>query len=371
MNVLFVMSDALLYGSSKSMLDLAIFLSNNNVCVKFLLPSHGPLAEELKKSKVEYKIYKYAGWVNPIGCKMDKIKFPLKWLYNQVRLFHIGKWIKENDFQIIHSANSTVYFGALIARKFNIKHVWHLREFLEEDYGIEFSGKRYARRLLREADELICISKVVYEKFYSMVNCQMNLVYNGVKKGHYDSDRFKANKISIVMIGSLIETKGQGQAIEAAKLLVDKGYEIELNIIGDGPDEVKLKQRVEVAHLTGTVLFHGFSNDVCNFRKKADIALVCSHQEAFGRVTAEAMMAGNLVIGANSGGTAELVTDEKTGLLYTPGRYKDLAEKIEWAINHPKLSRTIIENARKEAVSKFEYERYAKDVLHIYRKLIG
>ena len=50
----------------------------------------------------------------------------------------------------------------------------------------------------------------------------------------------------------------------------------------------------------------------------ADVALMCSSSEAFGRTTVEAMKLGRPVIGADAGGTAELVRDGWNGLLYPP-----------------------------------------------------
>lgn len=47
-------------------------------------------------------------------------------------------------------------------------------------------------------------------------------------------------------------------------------------------------------------------------RKKIDVELVCSRSEAFGRVTIESMMSSNPVIGANTGGTKELIIEGLT-----------------------------------------------------------
>ena len=53
----------------------------------------------------------------------------------------------------------------------------------------------------------------------------------------------------------------------------------------------------------------------------ADVILVCSQWEAFGRITVEAMLTGKAVIASANGGTTELIKDGENGLLYTYGNY--------------------------------------------------
>lgn len=65
------------------------------------------------------------------------------------------------------------------------------------------------------------------------------------------------------------------------------------------------------------------------FIRMADVVLICSHWEPFGRVTVEAMLAGKPVI-AISGATVELIHDGVTGLLYDPGNYSVLANKMRY-----------------------------------------
>ena len=71
-----------------------------------------------------------------------------------------------------------------------------------------------------------------------------------------------------------------------------------------------------------------FVQDVAPFYANADIALVCSRAEAFGRVTIEAMKYGLPVIAANTGASPEIIKDGETGLLYEYGNQVSLEEKI-------------------------------------------
>jgi glycosyltransferase involved in cell wall biosynthesis len=59
----------------------------------------------------------------------------------------------------------------------------------------------------------------------------------------------------------------------------------------------------------------------------ADLVLMCSREEAFGRVTVEAMKRGRCVVAAASGGGLELIEDGVTGALYRPGDAADLGAR--------------------------------------------
>jgi hypothetical protein len=101
------------------------------------------------------------------------------------------------------------------------------------------------------------------------------------------------------------------------------------------------------------------------FLRQADIFLICSRMEAFGRGTLEAMLHSKPVIGANRGGTPELVQDQQTGFLYEPGDYHDLARKIAYLCDHPEIREEFGRNGRKYAVEKFTLESTYERTLQI------
>lgn len=106
--------------------------------------------------------------------------------------------------------------------------------------------------------------------------------------------------------------------------------------------------------------------DLRKLRKQCDIGLTCSKNEAFGRVTIENQLAGLLVIGANTGGTTEIIKDNETGLLYKEGDYMDLADKIEYAIINKNTMRNIANHGKDNAIDQFSIERVVDQLIGIY-----
>ena len=82
--------------------------------------------------------------------------------------------------------------------------------------------------------------------------------------------------------------------------------------------------------------------------------------ETFGRVAIEAFAKGTPVIASNIGAIAELIDSPKNGICFKPGDAKDLAEKIKWCLQHPKLARAMRRYARAEYEAKYTAKRLSR-----------
>ncbi|GFP22375.1 hypothetical protein HKBW3S06_01603, partial [Candidatus Hakubella thermalkaliphila] len=91
---------------------------------------------------------------------------------------------------------------------------------------------------------------------------------------------------------------------------------------------------------------------------------------AFGRVTVEGMLLKKPVIGARGGATPELIQEDFTGLLYTPGDHKELDKKIRYLIDNPEIARRISENAYRWAKERSTIARYTEQVLDVLREAL-
>ena len=67
----------------------------------------------------------------------------------------------------------------------------------------------------------------------------------------------------------------------------------------------------------------------------------------------------------------EIVEDGRTGLHFNPGDSRDLAEKVEWAWNHPDQMQRMGEEARREYESKYTAEKNYPRLMEIYRRAIA
>lgn len=375
MNVLYISHDSGLYGATRSLLNLMDELCHYGVVPYVILPYPGEIEKELKRKKIKYKIlkinknYRTVKEQHYLAENISEVK-NMKIIIEMVRL------VKEWKIDLIHTNNLCIEIGAIVSILCRRPHIWHLREFMEEDFNIEFHHKRKMKYLLNKADSLVAISKSIYSKYSRLYNAdKMSLVYNGFPLNEYLIDRniyFSENTISILLCGAISKEKGQLEAVKAVEYLLKMGnYDIKLYLVGSGKPEYinKIKKYIKSRNLYHSIIILGFHKDMKVIRQKMDIALVCSKSEAFGRVTVESMLSELLVIGANTAGTYELVTDKKTGFLYEKGNYIDLANKIEYAIKNKEVSTKIIKNAKLYAADTFSISSTGEHIFNIYKNV--
>lgn len=379
MKVVLIASYSGTSGANHSLVNLAYFLKQNHqVDPKVIIPRKGPVEEMLKVKGINYMITNYYSWVR--GIEKPTIKEKIKWKI-QKQINHISEkklahneWIKNAD--LIHINAGTTNFGYKLSKELHIPLIWHIREFLEEDLNKTFWNKDDAYKQFSKAEQIICISESVKNKYENLIDSD-NLIkiYNGVNTKEYQKNNnqpFSEHKTKLIIAGRIVREKGIHEAVEAIKIVKDYNENIELNIFGNPADEDyydSLKEYINKQNLKPYINLIGYTNSIEEEWKKADIGLVCSVAEAFGRVTVEGMLAKALVIGANTAGTSELISD-KYGLLYQQGNADDLAQKILWAIDNKTKSKKIIENAYKNAIMNFTAEENAKRIYQIYSKLL-
>lgn len=264
--------------------------------------------------------------------------------------------------------------GAVAAWLARRPHVWHLHEFgyVNPKELFDLGNRRTARLIDRLSAVIIANSHVVKNEYARYVSPQkLHVIYQSVtlKEGsEYATVRIARKQVfTCVIVGLLQPLKGQQEAIAALAELARRGFDAELLIVGAGSSYFRqvLEHDVKSYGLEQRVIFHGYVENPTALIRAADVVLMCSRFESFGRVTVEAMLAGKPVIGAASGGTAELIQDGKTGLLYEPGNHTELAVKIQYLFENPEKKIKLGADARVWATGRFTQKRYAKDVLDL------
>lgn len=175
------------------------------------------------------------------------------------------------------------------------------------------------------------------------------MIPNGIEEQDFYVERKKVNNkiLQFICVGGLSEGKGQAVIIKACAELQKNGLaDFHMSFVRKGPMKEEYERLVQELCLEEFITFYGAHKDVLPFYRKADVMIMSSRAEAFGRTTVEAMMAGCAVIGANSGATPEILDYGKCGYLFENGSYIDLAEKMEYALNN---RNEIFEMAKKKA----------------------
>lgn len=379
MNILFIGHEDKMNGASRCMVEIIdeLILQGNQVFV-LTAYSDGTFYSELKKRNVCVIVYKFHRWI--VNRQESNFRWFLRKNKNRLLIwkdrvaFHfLCEEIKKYKIDIIHSNTSVICIGAWLSSALKIKHVWHLREFGKEDFNmLPIFSEQYTWKYIRKhADCCIAISKAIEKKYRNLIGAdKIQVIYDGViipenrKKRTYCSD-----DVNLLLAGRVGEAKGQAEAVSAMIILKSRGYNCFKLFIAGAGDIQKLEQIAGFDTVRDRIVFCGFLDDLNSFREKIDVELICSRAEGFGRVTVEAMMMGNPVIGADTGATAELIRDGENGYLYQKGNVNDLADKIIRLTQNGEyeyLSDTAYDYAHKN----FGVKRNVMQICEVYQKLL-
>ena len=385
MKVLFISHYTGLYGANKSLLEVMINLRDKyNVKPIVLTPGFGELNQQLIINNIESYSYNYYNWIDFEGA--NKVKYFYRMFrYKICNFITIKKVLKELNklhIDLIHTNSSVCDFGAILARKMNINHIWHIREFGKEDYNLVFYKKKKdaCKFMYNNSNYIICISKAIkdyYSKYFPNDD-KFKLVYNGVSEKKYYKNISKKNfddKFNIIFTGVITQKKNQMELVKAIDILINKKKLKNINVyfLGDGDENYigYIQEFINKNNLERNIFMEGKVDNIQEYIEKSHVGVICSEKEAFGRVTIEYMLGGLAVIASNTGANIELINNNQTGLLYELGNYKNLSEKIEELYNDRDKLLQFASHAQKEALSKFTSYINTYNLYNIYKETMN
>lgn len=381
MKVLVVTHENSLSGANRSLLSLIKMLSDKVNFDILVNNKNGKLIDELRKIPNINIIYKKYNWAYA-HSRSTRIKKLLRLIIDGTKYYFsypisskLIKELKKDNYDLVYSNTSTIDFGYRLSRQLSIPHVWHIREFGKTDFDFQKLRKRsYYETIYSESEAIIFISKALQKEYEQNNKFNSSVIYNGFNVEQLKSKIKKetiltrTSPVNIIVTGQVSPGKGQDQAIKACEMLIKEGYNIRLNIFGE-IDYDYLKRTVPNFEKFNWLKLHGQVTDIFERRNNMDIELVCSKNEAFGRVTIEAMLHELPVIGSNTGGTAELIKSGETGILFETGDIKSLASKIKLLINDNELRVNIINSARRFA-EQFTIEKTSEELYEVFNDVI-
>ena len=145
----------------------------------------------------------------------------------------------------------------------------------------------------------------------------------------------ESTKARFVCVGRLCPEKGQLLLVRAAKGLIEKGRELAIVLIGDGPSRATIEEEIHTHGLEEHVQLLGWrdSDDVRKEVTSSTALVLPSFAEGLPVVIMEALALGRPVVTTRIAGIPELVETGKTGWLISPGSQAELTEALDNAID--------------------------------------
>lgn len=392
MNVTYITHYPELYGANRSLLDLLLELkARGTVRPHVMLPREGPLLERLRAHDIPFRVMPYQPWMSERRYEGRlHHRIAQHWRYekpararrsaNRQLLPALVDQATAWGSRLLHANSSVVGIGRDLADRAHLPLVWHIREMPERQYGLHLDeGRGGYAAALREADRLIAISEAVREDIlrYATPVRPIAVIPNGVlHRAAYGRLRdamsarwARTEPFVFALIGLIHPSKGQLEAVSALADCLARGLPVRLVLAGDGRDEA-LRAHIQRLGVAEQVELPGFVQDPYTVLRRAHVLLMCSRNEAMGRVTVEAMASGLPVIGHRSGATPEIVEHEVTGLLYADGE-GELAGHMARLAADPELARTLGARGSVLAEERYSIERYADAVMDVYRSVLS
>ncbi|WP_256211559.1 glycosyltransferase family 4 protein [Selenomonas ruminantium] len=370
-------------GANRSMLELIDNLQKLGLKITVITNGYGELNSELDKRTIFNRSFDMYPWLM-IKKGRNRILWPLKRCYypykNKKNIREIVACLQERNIDIIHTNNSVIDVGARVAANMHIPHVWHIREYGRYDYNLEFLyGDKYSISYMQEnSAAIIFISQDLAKSYIERVSdiTDFSVIFDGVALNNYSVKRdfsiYEDDVLNLVVCGLVTPHKNQIEVLQAISILpANVKKHLRCQIVGGGGKKYlsKLQAFCRDKEIADIVEFLGYRNDVPEILKKAHIAVMPSHREAFGRVTVEYMMAGLGVIASDTGANPEIIQDGVTGKIYHLGDINALAECIaDFVNNRDKLVR-IATTGHDNALVEFDSMNCAQKVLAIYRQI--
>lgn len=385
MKVLFVAHNASIEGAGIAFANICHCLSKSGIEIIAVIPGKRGVAELVKDiPNVNVRIIREIK--NEVYPSTETIRDKIMYFPRLIRLIcfrpifkrKLKKIIRSEKPDLIHSNTGTLRIPSLLAERYRIPHVWHIRECQSIGYNFKpFGGENQVKQLFsKKCNNCIFITKSVAD-YYGFNDDKDSIIYDGVFTNEIIESKQNINpkkKNIILFVGLISEIKGVPMLLDAFEKVSPEIPEYELWLAGK--DRINIQDRINQLTCKNKIKYLGFRKDVYDLMAQSQILVVPSKYEGFGFITAEAMLNHTLVIGRDIAGTKEQMDNaaqmkgREVALRFNTA--EELAEALNTAskINDSEY-KAITEDAFDVVCKLYTTERNAENILEFYKHVIS
>lgn len=252
------------------------------------------------------------------------------------------------------------------------------------DYENRLIGKishHVNNRFLRKADAIQVISPQV-EQYYSdlrFLKNKLHLIQNGVDFRHYQSTETKAayktqfnipeNSFVLGSIGRMAPIKGYDLLLNAFAQIKKTLPNTHLVFVGDGPELESLKDLANTLHISESVIFTGYLEDIRPALWAFDLYVCSSRSEGVPHTILEAMAANVGVVSTNVGGIESVIRHNQNGLLFESFDGETIANTLTNLFMNKDQLAQYVDQAHRDVIDQYSEERMVKQVVELYDRI--
>ena len=174
--------------------------------------------------------------------------------------------------------------------------------------------------------------------------------------------------VSIICVGRLSSEKGHAGLLRSLSAVLDDGHRVRLCIVGDGPLLASLRAQSAQLDLDEFVTFAGRLDEQATLMAIAasDCLVLPSLMEGLPVVLMEAMALGKPVLASWVAGVPELVEPGQNGLMFAPGDWGSLTEKLTLLVADPALRMRLGAAAKQRIHPEFSVEHAVQPLIALF-----
>jgi len=369
--ILFVSHASGLDGAERFLIDLVSRMHGSRFIPSVVCPFVGPMVDELRS----------------ISVPVDVVRQPFMGQRAQeILLFAVGvtpatlrlaRYVRESHCHVVYSNSLQNPYGVLAARLAGVPCIWHVHELVANPV-VRVALTQSATLL---ADRLIVVSRAVGAMFSERARqTKVRMVYNGVNTSYFSPESVPRalaraafalddSQPTVAVIARFCHRKGHYDLLCAMPELLRRWPDCLLLAPGHGPLQSELISTTRRLGIENNVRFLGFVPDIRQVMAAADVLVLPSYKEAFGRVLIEAMSMGIPVVATDEAGPQEVVSPD-VGLRVPFGNPRALASAIAILLEDRELAKQMGRCGRQKVLDLFSLDRAVEAVERILAELV-
>lgn len=374
MRVLYLSHFPGLGGAERSLLELMVAVRKLGVESMLLCPS-GPLGEQAAMAGIPVATWHARAitrWRGQNGLHRAFPQLVRGWL-------ELAETVGRFRPDILHANNiQSMVWNGPVAWWRACPVVWHWRDYCDFHAPVRFMARGTAA--------VVAISEAMFASASAVLGTSASrlvLVRNGVADlPPLDTNQAAALRLAmgippgaqlVVMAGQSVPRKGHAILLQALAQLAASQPNLRAWLLCSEFDweasahTRRLRQQAEELGCARSVQITDGVDQIAPVLRAADVVVVPSLREPFGRIAVEAMLAERPLVASAVDGLNEIVTEGETGLLVPPGDPARLAAGLVRVLREPTLWASRGKAARSKALRLFSVSRVADEMVSLYR----
>ena len=205
--------------------------------------------------------------------------------------------------------------------------------------------------------------------FFELKKSNISVMPYLLKDDNRPKKKFREREKKICIVGRLAPSKGHKELLYSFANCRDIHSDIELLIVGEGPEEKNLKRLSRLLKVNKQINFIGSipNKEIGKIFSKCLASISASRSEAFGIVSIESLKEGTPILSTDTEGSRDILKEGENGLIINLNKKNDFSEKLteiidNWDVFSKNALRTF-ENKFSNKNINDHYEKFINEIL--------